>query len=580
MKFLDLLLHGAGRVTGCAGSGSGKRRDDARGETEHDRKVLEARRAAQYELLGFLDEVCRDNGIGYFIFSETLQGAVNYHDFVPGASDIQLGMEREDYDRFARTVGPIAGQRGYRFEPTCGWFGNVPRPLPVLCKEVEPLPEPGAQPGLMRDGSPSASFACLEISIFDALPDSFDVRKGHLRRMRRLNLRTQWITDARAVLLGQLPVEDAGHLWRVVRNLPRFRAHCARRLMKQAQRYNGRGMAQVTRLAGSRIAFVDRAALAPYDRIAFGPLTVNCPSDPSVWAVDVAAQDPESIRPLQEGVKRILVEVDRVCRELGIGYFICGGTMLGWKRHGGYIPWDDDMDIGMLRADYDEFRARAGALLGEEYFLQTRESDPFIPYLFTKVRLEGTEYITAYNERRPFHKGLCLDIFPFDAIPDDEAAQERFQEKVVKRARLHHRVVSRQIVEPDYDTPARGLEERWFRLFGRVHRWVFWHIPLPWTQAWYISLATKYNARAEVDRLTSVASFVPSYTHIRLDDLLPYRDVQFEDIVVMVPQHPEVFLEMQYGDYMKWPPLHERVGHALLRWSDIDREHANPTTDM
>jgi lipopolysaccharide cholinephosphotransferase len=238
------------------------------------------------------------------------------------------------------------------------------------------------------------------------------------------------------------------------------------------------------------------------------------------------------------------------------------------------------MDIGMLRADYDVFRAKAGALLGDEYFLQTRETDPHIPYLFTKVRLNGTEYITAYNEDRPFHKGLCLDIFPFDAIPNDPAEQDEFQAKVRKRARLKNRIAARQVLEPVYDAPSRDLEERWFRLFGRVHRWVFWHIPLTWAQTWYLRLATKYDRRAEADGLESVGSFVPSYTHIRLDDLLPYQDVDFEDVVVMAPHRPEVFLEMQYGDYMKLPPLHEQVGHALLRWSDIDRERDNPMTDM
>jgi lipopolysaccharide cholinephosphotransferase len=254
--------------------------------------------------------------------------------------------------------------------------------------------------------------------------------------------------------------------------------------------------------------------------------------------------------------------------------------MLGWKRHGGYIPWDDDIDLGMLREDYEKFRAQAVTALGEAYFLQTRESDPFIPYLFTKVRINGTECITAYNERRPFHKGLWLDIFPFDAIPNDKAEQERFQAKVRRRSRVHHRVVNRQIVEPEYDAPPRDLEERWFRLFGRAHRWTFMHIPSRWTQAWYTRLATKYDAVAEVEQLHSVASFVPSYTHIRLDDLLPYRDVPFEDIVVKVPQHPEVFLKMQYGDYMELPPLHTRIGHGLLRWSGMDTERENPTTDM
>lgn len=579
MKSLDLLRHGAGRVTGRAGLGVAIRRDAASGYREPTPEVLESQRSAMYELLGFVDEVCQAHGIGYFIFKDTLRGAVNYHDFIPGLYEVHLGMEREDYERFARTVGPIVEQRGFRFEPTCGWLGNVLRPLPVLCKEVEGLLGPGGSPSLTSDGSRSSSFACLEISIFDSLPDSFDVRKGHMRRIKRLNLRTRRTSEARAVLLGQLPIQGARHLSQAALHALRFRAHAARRLMAEAQRYNGQGTAQVTRMAGSRIAWVDRATLAPYGRITFGPLTVNCPRDPSVWAVDVVEQDLDLLRPIQEGVKRNLVELDRVCRQLGIGYFICGGTLLGWRRHGGYIPWDDDMDVGMLRADYDRFLAEAGAVLGEGYFLQNQKTERYFPYLYTKIRLHGTEFITAYNEGRPFHKGLWLDVFPFDAIPNDAAEQDRFQAKVRQRARINRRVVSRQVAEPKYDAPARDLEERWFRLFGRVHRWVFWHVPLSWTQWWYMRLATKYNSRAQAENLHSVASFIPSYTFIRLDDLLPYRDARFEDVACMVPNRPEVFLEMQYGDYMQLPPLHDRIGHALLRWSDLDAEPEDANAD-
>ena len=67
--------------------------------------------------------------------------------------------------------------------------------------------------------------------------------------------------------------------------------------------------------------------------------------------------------------------------------------------------------------------------------------------------------------------------------------------------------------------------------------------------------------------LSYVASFVPSYTYIKREDLLPYKDVIFENLTVKVPNKPEVFLEMQYGDYMQMPPIHKRVGHDLIRWS-------------
>jgi len=579
VTFFD-LLRGAGRLSSSAGFELNEAGASTPEEVARERLVTAATREAMYRLLGFVDEVCQDNGVGYFIYSETLQGAVNYRDFVPGSAKVHLGMVREDYDRFEKIVTPLAEQRGYRFETTRGRFGNVLKRMPAVCVPVPDIPLVGSAPRIASDGSEAMACVSLEISIFDSVPDGLDVRKGHLRRMKRLNRRHRRISDARAVLLGERPILDLQHLWRVLWNLPRLRARCSRRLMQQARRYNGQGMAQVTRLAGSRTAIVDRERLAPYGRIAFGPLELNCPNDPSIWAVDVAKEDMSGVRPLQQSVKRILVEFDRVCREIGVGYFICGGTLLGYVRHGGFIPWDDDMDVAMLRADYDKFRAEAGPLLGEEFFLQTRESDPNIPYLFTKIRLNGTEYITSYNEHRDFHKGICLDIFPFDAIPNGDEAQLRFYERARKRARMHHKVVNRQVPSPVYEKPPRDLEERWFRLFGRVHRWVFGHIPLTWTQRRYIRLVTKYNGRAGSDGLECVASFTPSYTYIRLDDLLPYRDVEFEDITVKVPQRPEVFLKMQYGDYMRLPPMHQRIGHGLLRWSDMDAERDNPTTDM
>jgi lipopolysaccharide cholinephosphotransferase len=543
-------------------------------------RALAARRSAMYELLGFIDEVCMGRGIGYFIYSDTLKGAVNYEDFVPQSGKVHLGMLREDYDRFASVVGPLAEERGYVFETSVGWFGNVVRRMPRLCAYRPAIPEVGREPEFEADGSPVMKLHCIELSIFDSIPDSYDARKGHFRRMKRLNRRHARINDARAVLMGRKSIRSFKHFRRVVWHLPKFRAHCARRLVKQAQRYNGQGMAQVARVAGGRAAIVDRDKLAPYGRIRFGPLVVNCPNDPSVWAPKVTEENMQEVRQLQESVKRILVEFDRVCRELGIGYFVCGGTLLGYARHQGFIPWDDDMDVAMLRADYDRFRAEAGPLLDEEFFLQTRESDPNIPNLFTKIRINGTEYITQYNERRDFHKGICLDIFPFDAIPNGEGEQQRFAERVRKRARRHHRVVNRQVPPVAYTEPPRGLEERWFRLFGRVHRWVYWHIPLTLTQDRYIKLATKYNSKAKQEGLECVASFTPSYTFIRLDDLLPYQDVTYEDITVKVPRRPEVFLEMQYGDFMELPPIHKRIGHGLLRWADVEAERDNPTTDM
>jgi len=552
------------------------------GETlaaESDRLAAELRlsdeRSAMYELLGFIDEVCQRHSIGYFLFSDTLQGAVYYGDFVPGSSVVYLGMLREDWEHFAVVAGPLAMERGYLFETMCG-EGDVPRRMPRLgvVRSVGSASPSDADPGASGERC-----HCLELSVFDSIPDSFDVRRGHFRRMKRLNRRSVGIARARAWVRGERRIKSAKEFVRTLRYLPCRRAANARRLLREAQRYNGKGMADVTRLAGDRTRAIARNRLTPYRHLPFGPLQLNGPADDSAWVAEATEEAMVEVRRLQHRMLEILGEFDRVCRILGIGYFVCGGTMLGYVRHGGFIPWDDDIDVGMLREDYERFREEAAAHLGERFFLQTRESDPNIPYLFTKIRLNGTEYITAYNQNRVFHKGICLDIFPFDAIPEGEEAQRRFKRRVRKRARRHHRVVNRQVPPVEYATPPRDFEEWWFRLFGRVHRCVYWHIPLKWTQRRYDRLVTRYNTRAASGGSGRVASFVPTYTHVALDDLLPYRDVKFEGLTVKVPYRPEVFLEMQYGDYMSLPPVHKRVGHGLLRWGDVD-ERDSVMTDL
>ena len=98
-------------------------------------------------------------------------------------------------------------------------------------------------------------------------------------------------------------------------------------------------------------------------------------------------------------------------------------------------PWDDDVDVAMLRADYDRFLSEAPNLLGKEFFLQIRETDPTIPYLFSKIRLNGTEYCTEYNKDRAYHKGICLDIFPFDYVPNDLKERELFVKEVIGLAK-------------------------------------------------------------------------------------------------------------------------------------------------
>ena len=131
------------------------------------------------------------------------------------------------------------------------------------------------------------------------------------------------------------------------------------------------------------------------------------------------------LRKVQKLLTLILAELDRVCRRIGVSYAIYGGTAIGAIRHGGFIPWDDDIDVMMTRADYERFLAEAPALLDDRFRLDnTRTRDDF-PFMFTKMVMPGTLLIPEADKDSKYRMPFFLDILPLDEIPDDDKA---FQE--------------------------------------------------------------------------------------------------------------------------------------------------------
>jgi lipopolysaccharide cholinephosphotransferase len=111
------------------------------------------------------------------------------------------------------------------------------------------------------------------------------------------------------------------------------------------------------------------------------------------------------------------LRVRDICDSHGIKYFFIAGTLLGAVRHQGFIPWDDDLDIGMLRHDYNRFVDLAQNELGPDYFVQTYVTDPHMPLPYAKVRLNGTVLREAGSRDSRWHPGIFIDVFPFDGVP-------------------------------------------------------------------------------------------------------------------------------------------------------------------
>ena len=125
----------------------------------------------------------------------------------------------------------------------------------------------------------------------------------------------------------------------------------------------------------------------------------------------------EELQQLHEVLYEITAEVKRVCQQLDISYFIIGGTAIGAYYWQSILPWDDDIDIGMPRPDYERFLREAPAVLNPQYFLQTPVSDPHTPFWFAKLRKNDTLFAEHDFKNIDMHQGIFVDIFPFDNIP-------------------------------------------------------------------------------------------------------------------------------------------------------------------
>lgn len=503
------------------------------------------------EILSRLNRLCQEHEVTTFAIANLLIGVVTYQDFVPNHPDANwdLALLRNDYDKLLTILRSKAADYDLRFEEYRDSACRVPRATKIVeLKELTAL-----------DGA-------IRLIPFDKVPEAYDTQYGFLKKMRRKNKLFKELTNYQMEGNCSLSEGELRKAYKKYGSDPLNKLY--QEIDQLAQTYNQDPDSHLYgRVAVEKSKFIPEDELFPLEQAFLRDVAVNRPHDYSTWTPVIDEALHFQVTSIQQADLILIDKVDEICRKLDIGYFICGGSMLGYERNGGIIPWDDDIDVAMLRSDYDRFIKEAGPLLDDRFFLQTRNTDPHIPYLFSKIRLNNTEYITKYNEHRAFHKGICLDIFPFDFIPNDPEEQDAFREEVLALSKAHNRIVNNQMPEPVDAVKPRNLQEYYYRLYGKLKRLYFRCHSLKKSQKAYLDKATSLNGRAEELGLTTVASFVPSYTYIKLEDLLPYQDVMFNGHRVKVPKRPDIFLTMQYGDYLQLPPKHNQVAHRLLRWS-------------
>lgn len=262
----------------------------------------------------------------------------------------------------------------------------------------------------------------------------------------------------------------------------------------------------------------------------------------------------ENFRDLQLVELDILKEVVRICENNKIEYFLDSGTALGALRHQGFIPWDDDIDIGMTRDNYNRFLEAAPKEMSNEYFLQTRFTDNNSPYYFAKVRKDNTVFMEWNKRNIDMHQGIYIDIFPYDNLPNNYQERVKFQNKCDKLYRFH---IIRST--PDRDVmPQKTV--KWFVLAAirRLVHYISKIIPFSLLVKLIDISFTKYNDE-DTDYLTCLAYGKP-YT-FKKSDMFPLKEIIFESEKFKIANNIDSYLKELYGEYMKLPPENERTGH-------------------
>ena len=256
----------------------------------------------------------------------------------------------------------------------------------------------------------------------------------------------------------------------------------------------------------------------------------------------------------QQALRSLLEEFDRVCKKLNISYMLFAGTMLGAVRHQGFIPWDDDLDVIMLRRDYERFLKDAPTVLNEERFFLQKEFSEHWPLFFSKLRLNGTTCLEKYHPRDPAcHQGVYMDIFPLDNAAGGKLGRKLqfYASKVVIAKGLYAR---------GYDTDSRGK-----KLFMHLCRL------LPGKLFWKLATGGKENSPM-VHSFFGAASDFGKNVYPRVW-FARSTELPFEGKSYPVPADYDCLLRHLYGDYRRIPTEAEREQKRHCILIDLHRSY-------
>ncbi|OAA86937.1 LicD family protein [Clostridium ljungdahlii] len=255
----------------------------------------------------------------------------------------------------------------------------------------------------------------------------------------------------------------------------------------------------------------------------------------------------------------LLSELKRICEKYNISYFLVGGTLIGAVRHNGFIPWDDDIDVGMFRKDYQRFIKACYIELDSEYKIYDWKIDPASPLPFLKLKIKGTHYREELSKDILMDDSIFIDVFPFDNAPDSNILRK------IQEIRIY---VIRKILLLRCGFSIGDVG----RIKKLLYRILLLISKIRTVNAWKDScmkIMTAYNdvvTKCVVD-MCGAYSYKKELKDRKFLQEMKYH--KFENLDVCIPKNYDQVLREIYGDYMKLPPVEQQVSRHGISFIDL-----------
>lgn len=255
---------------------------------------------------------------------------------------------------------------------------------------------------------------------------------------------------------------------------------------------------------------------------------------------------------LRKSQIKILDEIVRICTLENINYFLDYGTLLGAVRHKGYIPWDDDIDIGMLREDYEKFLKVAPLKLKDEFILCYYKTEPNHWHTFAKIRLKDTVMLEEGNKHLDMNFGIWVDIFPYDNISKPNSFGVKLRKKIFDIATTF--IALKLDIEFYQDKEKEKKLKRISKLFSLKFLYFI------------RELVSKMNRNNKTNYISCFdEGTLKCYKGLLRDKMIPCSKLLFEEKEYLVPNDYDYRLTSQYNDYMTIPPVEKQINHSPIK---------------